>query len=108
MDKRIQIEIDEDLKKASDKLFKKLGLNTSTTIKIFLSMSVAKGGFPFEVKLPNASLLQALIERTVSSTLVRLGIYFKFTVYILRRDCFIQEPQKERADLKNSPRQLPL
>lgn len=60
MSRTIQLRIDDFLKTAADELFASLGLDTSTAIRIFLTMSVATGGLPFEVKNHNLSLKQAM------------------------------------------------
>ena len=60
MAKTIQLRVDDLLKSAADDLFARLGLDTSTAIRIFLTMSVENGGLPFEVKIPNSSLLEAM------------------------------------------------
>ena len=60
MSKTIQLRVDDFLKSAADDLFISLGLDTSTAIRIFLTMSVETGGLPFDVKIPNASLKQAM------------------------------------------------
>lgn len=60
MSKTIQIRIDDFLKNAADELFTSLGLDTSTAIRMFLTMSVETGGIPFDVKRPNKSLKQAM------------------------------------------------
>lgn len=39
-----------DLKKKSDNLFKELGTDTTTAIRMFLTQAVAHNGFPFEIK----------------------------------------------------------
>lgn len=46
----LQIRIDDELKKKSDDLFKALGTDTNSAVKIFLAQAVAKNGFPFEIK----------------------------------------------------------
>ena len=56
----IQLRVDDFLKSAADELFARLGLDTSTAIRIFLTMSVETGGLPFEVRNPNLSLRQAM------------------------------------------------
>lgn len=50
MSSTIQIRVDDDLKKKSDKLFKDLGTDTTSAIRIFLTQAVANNGFPFEIK----------------------------------------------------------
>ena len=46
----IQIRVDDDLKNKSDKLFKDLGTDTTSAIRMFLTQAVAYNGFPFEIK----------------------------------------------------------
>jgi len=46
----IQLRVDDDLKRKSDELFKDLGTDTTTAIRIFLTQAIASNGFPFEVK----------------------------------------------------------
>ena len=46
----IQIRVDDDLKNKSDQLFKDLGTDTTTAIRMFLTQAVANNGFPFEIK----------------------------------------------------------
>ena len=46
----IQIRVDDDLKQKSDRLFKELGTDTTSAVRMFLTQAVASGGFPFEIK----------------------------------------------------------
>lgn len=46
----IQVRVDDELKMKSDLLFKDLGTDTTTAIRIFLTQAVANNGFPFEIK----------------------------------------------------------
>ena len=46
----IQVRVDDDLKKKSDNLFKELGTDTTTAIRMFLTQAVGHNGFPFEIK----------------------------------------------------------
>ena len=46
----IQVRVDEELKTKSDQLFKELGTDTTTAIRMFLTQAVATNGFPFEIK----------------------------------------------------------
>ena len=46
----IQVRVDEELKAKSDQLFKELGTDTTTAIRMFLTQAVANNGFPFEIK----------------------------------------------------------
>ena len=60
MSRTIQLRVDDFLKSAADELFTSLGLDTSTAIRMFLTMAVETGGIPFEVKKPGLSLIQAM------------------------------------------------
>lgn len=46
----IQVRVDDELKSKSDQLFKDLGTDTTTAIRMFLTQAVANNGFPFEIK----------------------------------------------------------
>ncbi len=48
----IQVRVDEELKKQADELFRSLGTDTTTAVRIFLTQAVAGGGFPFEIRRP--------------------------------------------------------
>ena len=50
MSSTIQIRVDDDLKTKSDSLFKDLGTDTTSAIRMFLAQAVANNGFPFEIK----------------------------------------------------------
>ena len=58
--------VDRELKKEADTLFKKLGLNTSVALNMFLHQSVREQGLPFNATMdsykPNKTLLKALKE----------------------------------------------
>ena len=59
----IQVRVDDDLKKRSDELFKDLGTDTTTAIRIFLTQALAANGFPFEIKRANTNPFEALSEQ---------------------------------------------
>ena len=46
----IQVRVDDDLKMKADKLFKDLGTDMTTAIRMFLTQAVSNNGFPFEIK----------------------------------------------------------
>ena len=46
----IQVRVDDELKNKSEALFKDLGTDTTTAIRMFLTQAVATNGFPFEIK----------------------------------------------------------
>ena len=47
MSSTIQIRVDDDLKQKSDVLFRELGTDTTSAVRIFLTQAVAHNGFPF-------------------------------------------------------------
>ena len=58
----IQLRVDDELKKKSDALFKDLGTDTTTAIRIFLTQALAVNGFPFEIKRAIANPYGTLSE----------------------------------------------
>ena len=60
MSKTMQVRVDDFLKQSADELFNSLGLDTSTAIRIFLTIAIENGGIPFEIKKPNSLLKEAM------------------------------------------------
>ena len=62
--------VDKNLKKQADELFKKLGMNTSVALNMFLSQSVREQSIPFvsSMETPNARLINALKEAEAIET----------------------------------------
>ena len=56
--------VDKNLKQQADTLFKKLGINTSVALNMFLTQSVREQSIPFvpTMNVPNQRLLNALRE----------------------------------------------
>ena len=71
MSSTIQVRVDEELKKKADELFKDLGTDTTTAIRMFLTQAVAIKGFPFEIKKVSANPYKALIEDELLEKLER-------------------------------------
>lgn len=65
MSSTIQVRVDDDLKTKSDALFKDLGTDTTTAIRIFLKQALAVNGFPFEIKRANTNPYGALTEHEI-------------------------------------------
>ena len=61
----IQIRVDDDLKMKSDQLFKELGTDTTTAIRMFLTQAIAVNGFPFEIRKRTADPYIALSEEEI-------------------------------------------
>jgi len=62
MPSTIQVRVDDDLKTKSDELFRALGTDTTTAIRMFLTQALAVNGFPFEIKRTSANPYEALTE----------------------------------------------
>lgn len=62
MDATVRARVDSDLKQEAEAIFKKLGLNTSQAIVMFLNMVKLNNGIPFDVKIPNKDTLKAMQE----------------------------------------------
>ena len=58
----IQIRVDDELKRKSDALFRELGTDTTSAVRIFLTQAVANNGFPFEIRKPAADPYRAMTE----------------------------------------------
>ena len=54
--------VDENVKKEAETLFKKIGLNMSTAMNLFLKKCILEQGIPFELKVPNEETLKVLDE----------------------------------------------
>ena len=61
----IQVRVDDDLKAKSDELFKDLGTDTTTAIRMFLTQAIAVKGFPFEIKKISANPYEQLSEADI-------------------------------------------
>ncbi|MBQ4436860.1 MAG: type II toxin-antitoxin system RelB/DinJ family antitoxin [Clostridia bacterium] len=62
MSSTIQIRVDDELKQKSDALFKELGTDTTSAVRIFLTQAVARNGFPFEIRKTAPNPYTALTE----------------------------------------------
>lgn len=68
----IHIRIEPDVKEQSGIIFKRLGINTSYAVSLFLNQVILRGGFPFEIELPKNnndeySNLAMIIESTAGN-----------------------------------------
>lgn len=71
MSSTIQVRVDDDLKIKSDNLFKELGTDTTTAIRMFLTQAVANNGFPFEIKKVAANPYIVISEKEVLDRLAK-------------------------------------
>ncbi|MDO4288836.1 MAG: type II toxin-antitoxin system RelB/DinJ family antitoxin [Eubacterium sp.] len=67
----IQIRVDDDLKTKSDQLFKALGTDTTSAIRMFLVQAIANNGFPFEIKRPMHNPYAEMSEEDVMEKLAK-------------------------------------
>ena len=65
----IQLRVDDELKIKSDNLFKELGTDTTSAIRMFLTQAVAANGFPFEIKRRTADIYTPMSEDEMLSKL---------------------------------------
>lgn len=77
----IQVRVDDDLKTKSDALFKDLGTDTTTAIRIFLTQALAVNGFPFEIKRMNVNPYEALTEHEILDKLEKSREHAKQGMY---------------------------
>ena len=48
----LQVRVDDDLRAEAAKVFERLGIDTSTAVRIFLKRAVLENGIPFRMTLP--------------------------------------------------------
>ncbi len=58
----VQVRMEPELKKQADAVLASLGINASAAISLFYSQMVRQRGIPFELKVPNESLQEAMRE----------------------------------------------
>ena len=71
MSSTIQIRVEDELKTKSDTLFRELGTDTTSAIRIFLTQAVANNGFPFEIK---KKAVNPYVTMTESEALKKLEV----------------------------------
>lgn len=59
---RTNLTLEHDLKEKSKEIYKKLGLSLSDAVNMFLAQTVLKSGLPFEAKIPNKEVQEAIKE----------------------------------------------
>lgn len=67
----IQVRVEDDLKTKSDELFRELGTDTTTAIRMFLTQAISVKGFPFEIKKTTVNPYVALTEDEILGKLER-------------------------------------
>jgi len=45
----VQVRVDSALKQKTDALFRRIGLDTATAVRLFFTQSVLRGNIPFEI-----------------------------------------------------------
>ena len=61
----IQVRVDDELKVKSDELFRDLGTDTTTAIRIFLTQALVANGFPFEIKRISKNPYEKMTENEI-------------------------------------------
>ena len=54
--------VDENVKKEAETLFKKMGINMSTAMNLFLKKCILEQGIPFELKIRNEEIEENIQE----------------------------------------------
>lgn len=67
----IQVRVEEELKIKADELFRELGTDTTTAIRMFLTQAISVKGFPFEIKKATINPYVTLTEDEVLGKLER-------------------------------------
>ena len=92
MSSTIQIRVDDELKQKSDTLFRELGTDTTSAIRIFLTQAVANNGFPFEIRKVTANPYAAMSEEEIMQKLERSREHGRMGMY--------RDAEKVAADMK--------
>ena len=108
--------VDENVKKEAETLFKKMGLNMSTAMNLFLKKCILEQGIQFELKVPNKETLKAMqeTEDILSGKIERKGYnsaeelfedleiqWMKLTIKTTKRfDKDLKKLKKRKYDLK--------
>lgn len=65
----IHIRIEPTVKEKSEEIFKKLGINMSYAVSLFLNQVILKNGFPFNVELPQINETEVeKLSKVIEST----------------------------------------
>lgn len=62
LDSTVRARVDGELKEEVEAILSQIGLSTSQAITLFLKRIKYEKGIPFELKVPNATTLQAMEE----------------------------------------------
>ncbi len=62
LDATVRARVDGNLKQEVEEILKEIGLSTSQAITLFLKRIKYEKGIPFELKVPNATTIQAMKE----------------------------------------------
>jgi len=62
LDTTVRARVDSNLKQEVEEILKEIGLSTSQAITLFLKRIKYEKGIPFELKVPNATTIQAMEE----------------------------------------------
>lgn len=93
------VRIDDKVKKNADKIFKNLGLSTSTAINIFLRQSIINKGLPFEVSSKNQ--MERCLER-----IPRIGYRDKDGFIVLPKEEYYEGDDIYDSYKPNSKREM--
>lgn len=58
----VRARMEPELKKETERILNQLGLNTTEAIRIFFKQVKLQRGLPFEMKIPNESTHQAIVD----------------------------------------------
>ena len=58
----INIRVNDEVKKEAETIFKALGLNMSVEMNLFLKKCINENGIPFDLKVPNKEIIEAMEE----------------------------------------------
>jgi DNA-damage-inducible protein J len=78
----IHARIDPELKRATERIFSKLGISTTEAIRLFLKQVELHNGLPFAVAIPNEETIAAMNESTEPAKLKRFDSFRELRKHI--------------------------
>jgi len=94
---RLQIRVDAKLKRRADKIFTKLGLDTASAIRLFLTQTVIQNGLPFGLMNLDASP-ETCTNKVTRELLVSDGRAYE--LWRTQQTCALASPRSAKAALQ--------
>ena len=95
----LQVRVSDELKNQATAIYKELGIDLSTAIRMFLKKSVFEGGFPFSTKIDEKTLRAIIAIENMQNTSEKNG-NSSMTLEEINEE--IKKTREERKKKRNS------